>query len=140
MKTSVWLWIAAVIALLFGAGHTLGHPWTPIQSLTAQGVVVAMREVHFPVEGMERSYLDFYEGFGWTLSALLLTFAALLARQAATANRSLDRGLIAIECLGFVATTVGAAIYIAPMPAAFCAGVAIALGGALFSSQGRSSG
>ena len=140
MKTAVWLWIAAVIALLFAAGHTVGHPWTPVQGLGPEAVVAAMREVHFQVEGINRSYLDFYQGFGWTLSALLFMVAALLARQAAlaTINRPVDRVLIAIEALGFLLSGVAAAVFIAPMPAAFNAAVTVALLGALLSSRRRS--
>lgn len=139
MKTSIWLWIAAVLVLLFAFGHTLGHPWTPIQGFGPEAVVTAMREVHFTVEGVNRSYLEFYQGFGWTLSALLFTLGALLARQAtlATLHRPVDRVLVAIECLGFLLNTVAAAVFIALMPAAFSAAATVALAGALLSSRQR---
>jgi hypothetical protein len=85
-RASPWLRIAAVIAALYAAGHTAGRPWTPTHDPLAQGVVVAMREVHFSAVGLTRSYWDFYQGFGVALSVLLAMEAILLWQLAGLAR------------------------------------------------------
>jgi hypothetical protein len=79
MKASVFYRIAAVLLLLFAAGHTLGFR----QSDPKWGVdalLGSMRSIHFDVQGFNRSYWDFYVGFGLFVSVFLV-FAAILAWQ-----------------------------------------------------------
>ena len=77
MRTTMWLRISSVIALLFAAGHTLGglKHWSPMGE---NPVLKAMRETRFETMGVSRSYLDFYMGFGYSLSVLELMLAVLL--------------------------------------------------------------
>ena len=79
MKASVFYRIAAVLLLLFAAGHTLGFR----QSDPKWGVdtlLVSMRSTHFDVQGFSRTYWDFFVGSGFFVSVFLL-FAAVLAWQ-----------------------------------------------------------
>jgi hypothetical protein len=79
MKTSASIFyrIAAVLLLLFDAGHTAGFPWSD----PAWGVDLGlMRSTHFYVMGFSRTYWDFYVGFGLFVSVFLL-LAVVLAWQ-----------------------------------------------------------
>ncbi|MHB8811766.1 MAG: LIC_13387 family protein [Steroidobacteraceae bacterium] len=77
MSTAVWLRICAIISLVFAAGHFLGgmQNWSPVAD---NPVLQSMRTVHFDVMGVNRSYLDFYMGFGYSITVSLLLQAVLL--------------------------------------------------------------
>ena len=90
MSTSLLLRIASVISVLFAAGHTLGgrKAWSP------QGenqVLQAMRTVRFETFGVSRTYLDFYRGFGFTISVFLAVQAVVLWQLATIASTMLYR-------------------------------------------------
>ncbi len=76
---SVLYKIASLLILLFAAGHTLGFrrsdPRWGVDSLLA-----SMRSIHFDTQGFNRTYWDFFSGFGLFVS-LLLVFAAVVAWQ-----------------------------------------------------------
>src|SRR6266404_444956 len=77
MKASMFYRIAAVLLLLFAAGHTLGFR----QSDPKWGVdalLGSMRSIHFDAQGFSRTYWDFFSAFGLFFSVFLL-FAAVLA-------------------------------------------------------------
>ena len=84
MKTRLALRIASFVMFLFALGHSLGgmKSWSPAGD---NDVLRAMRSVHFNAAG-NRTYLDFYTGFGWTLSIFLLLQAVLLWQLAAIAE------------------------------------------------------
>jgi hypothetical protein len=79
MKASLVYRIAAVVLLLFAAGHTLGFrqvdPHWGIDS-----IIASMQAVHFEVQGFHRTYWDFYVGFGFFVGVLQV-FAALACWQ-----------------------------------------------------------
>jgi hypothetical protein len=77
MRASVFYRIAAVLLLLLDAGHTSGFPWSDPAWAVDLG---PMRSTHFYVLGFDRTYWDFYVGFGLTISVLLL-LAVVLAWQ-----------------------------------------------------------
>ena len=81
MKASLLYRIAAVLILLFAAGHTAGFlqhdPEWRVDALLA-----SMRSIHFDIQGFSRSYWDFFVGFGFLVTVFLL-FAAALAWQLA---------------------------------------------------------
>jgi hypothetical protein len=101
--------LAAAVAALYAAGHSLGHPWTVAHDVMAQGVTVAMQGVHFNAAGENRSYWDFYQGFGYALSVLLVLQAVLLWQLAGLARSGQDfrpaalAHLLAFLCLAGVA-------------------------------------
>src|SRR5260370_24523196 len=77
MRASTLYRIAAVLLLLFDAGHTSGFPWSDPK----WGVDLAsMRSTHFYIMGFSRTYWDFYLGFGLFVSVFLL-LAVVLAWQ-----------------------------------------------------------
>ncbi len=77
MKASMFYRIAAVLLLLFAAGHTLGFRQNNPE-WGADAVLGLMRSVHFDAQGFTRTYWDFFSGFGLFVSVFLL-FAAVLA-------------------------------------------------------------
>ena len=70
--------IAAVLSFLYCLGHTAGFPWTPSTGGHTDLVVGGMKSFTFEVFGSTRSYWDFYQGFGLTLTVLQLLGAVVL--------------------------------------------------------------
>jgi hypothetical protein len=81
MKASLLYRIASILLLLFAAGHTFGFsridPEWHLDSL-----VSSMRSIHFNANGFQRTYWDFYIGFGLFVTVLMV-FAAIVAWQLA---------------------------------------------------------
>jgi hypothetical protein len=79
MKASLVYRIAAILLVLFALGHTVGFrrvdPGWKLDS-----IIAALRSNHFEVQGLTRTYWDFYVGFGLFATVLPL-FAAVLAWQ-----------------------------------------------------------
>jgi hypothetical protein len=69
--------IAAVLLLLFAAGHTFGFRQNNPE-WGAGAVLELMRSVHFDAQGFTRTYWDFFSAFGLFFSVFLL-FSAVLA-------------------------------------------------------------
>lgn len=105
MKASTWLRAASVVTALLCAGHTVGRPWAPDHSAQGAALVGEMKSYHFDVMGFSRSYWDFYQGFGLTISVSLLFLAVLLWQlaSAAKARPGEARPLIAALCATFLA-------------------------------------
>ena len=82
MRASLFYKIAAVLLLLFTAGHTIGFRQTQ-PDWGVDALVTMMKSIHFDAQGFSRSYWDFYTGFGLFVS-LLLVFAAVVAWQLGT--------------------------------------------------------
>src|SRR5260370_35602894 len=77
MRASWFYRIAAILLLLFEAGHTSGFPWSDTQWGVDLGSV---QSTHFYIMGFSRTYWDFYVGFGLFVSVFLL-LAVVLAWQ-----------------------------------------------------------
>ena len=122
MWTSRWLRISAVISLLFATGHALGGRklWSPMGD---NAVLDAMRSTRFAVMGVERSYLDFYLGFGYSIAVLQFMQAVLLWQLAtrAASNPSAARPMIATFAVATASCGIIAYRLIFPLPAAFSA-------------------
>ncbi|HWC47046.1 MAG TPA: hypothetical protein VG868_13140 [Casimicrobiaceae bacterium] len=128
MTSTLWLRIAAVVQLLFAIGHTLGgrKRWSPMGD---NEVLRQMTTVRFDVMGANRSYLDFFMGFGWSLSVLMLLQAVLLWQLASLAriDPASARPMIAAFALATIATGLIAWRFIFSIPALFAIAVVIAL-------------
>jgi len=85
MSATRWLRISSIVSLLFTIGHTLGgsQDWSPIGQ---SEVLASMRTYRFDIQGVNRSYIDFYRGFGFDLSVLLLLQAVVLWQLATIAK------------------------------------------------------
>jgi len=79
LRPSLFYRIAAVLILLFAAGHTIGFlqhdPSWGVDSLLA-----SMKTIHFDIQGFSRSYWEFFVGFGLFVTVFLL-LAAVVAWQ-----------------------------------------------------------
>lgn len=122
MTPKLLLRVASAISLLFAAGHSLGGlgQWSP---MGGNAVLANMGAVRFLVMGVRRSYLDFFTGFGWSLSIGMLLQAALLWQIGNVAERdpSLARPMIAVFVLYCAASVMITALWLFPMPALFAA-------------------
>src|ERR1700710_2449067 len=114
MTTTLLLRIASLISLLFAAGHSAGglSKWSPTDE--ANPVLTAMTDVHFPIMGVSRSYLDLFVGLGWTGSVFLFLQTVLLWQTASLArtNAPQVRPMIAAFMFAAVANGIIAWLYI----------------------------
>src|SRR5689334_2143003 len=128
MTTTLLLRIASVISLVFTAGHTLGglQKWSPMGE---NEVLRAMTSVRFDTMGANRSYLDFFMGFGWSISVFMLLQTVLLWQLAslARANPALVRPMVAVFALATLASGVIAWRLIFPIPALFSGALVVVL-------------
>lgn len=120
MTTTIWLRISSVIAFLFAAGHTLGglKDWSPMGE---NAVLSSMKSTQFNTMGVNRSYFDFYMGFGYSLTVAQVMLAVLLWQLAGLArNDALRlRPLIAVITLASLVGSLIAWRLILPLPALF---------------------
>ena len=139
MKAS-WLYrIAAVLLLLFAAGHTFGFR----QSDPAWGVdtlLSSMRSIHFDVQGFNRTYWDLFVAAGFSLGVFYL-FAAVFAWQLGRlpAGTMADmRVTVWAFALCFAAITVVSWSYLFVLPIAFSILITVCLTAAAWLSAKRS--
>jgi hypothetical protein len=122
MNGVMWLRISAIVSLLFAGGHTLGgrSSWSPVGD---NEVLVSMRTVHFHFQGVSRSFLDFYRGFGYSLSVFLVLQGIVLWQLAVIAKTQPHaiRPLVASFAIASVIGAVITWIFIFPIPAMFSA-------------------
>jgi hypothetical protein len=85
VKTTVLYRIAAILLVLFAAGHTAGFRKAQPQWEVGP-LLEAMQTTRFNVGSFGRTYWDFYLGFGYFVTAFLL-FAAVLAWQLGGLNK-----------------------------------------------------
>jgi hypothetical protein len=76
MKASAFYRVASVLLLLWAVGHTLGFR-SPDPNWGADSVVGSMQSLHFNAQGSNRTYWDFFVGFGLFVSVFLLLSAVL---------------------------------------------------------------
>src|SRR5258708_3446608 len=120
MRASIFYRIAAVLLLVFAAGHTLGFR----QSDPKWGVdtlLGSMRSIHFDVQGFNRTYWDLFVAAGFSVGVLYL-FAAILAWQLGglpAATFALICGIVWAFALCFAVITVVSWRYLFVIPIAF---------------------
>lgn len=130
MNATVRYRIAAVVLVLFAAGHTFG--FLSFKPETPDGIAAldAMTKVHFKVGGWTCSYGDFYKGFGLHITVYLLFSAFLswhLGTMAATNPQSigfLGWAFAAVQVAGIALSW----IYFFPITVIFSAAAAVCVG------------
>jgi hypothetical protein len=79
MKASLLYRVSSILLVLFAIGHTLGFrqidPTWGVDSL-----VQSMKSIHFNANGADRTYWEFFVGFGLFVTVLML-FASIIAWQ-----------------------------------------------------------
>ncbi|MGC2698306.1 MAG: hypothetical protein WA738_21165 [Candidatus Angelobacter sp.] len=121
MKASVFYRIAAVLLLLFDAGHTFGFRQSD-PAWHVDTLVGLMRSTHFDVQGFNRTYWDLFVGAGFFVSVFLL-FAAVLAWQLGSLSPETlarMRRTAWAFALCFVAVTILSWRYFFLLPLVFC--------------------
>ena len=138
MKVTLLLRIASVISLVFTAGHSAGglQKWSPMGE---NDVLKAMTDIRFDTMGANRSYLDFFMGFGWSITVAMLLQTILLWQLAALARSdpARTRPMIAVFALATAASGVIAWRFILPIPALFSGALLIVLVGAYIAARER---
>ena len=130
MSATILYRIAAIVLILFAAGHTAG--FLTLKPPTAEGIAVrdGMNNVHFAVGSKLYTYGGFYKGFGLTITVYML-FTALLAWHLGGLAAT-NPGAIGILGWAFfalhVASVVLSCVYFFPIPAVFGAVVALCTG------------
>lgn len=112
--------IAAVLLLLFAAGHTLGFRQSD-PKWGVDAVLGAMRSIQFDVQGFNRTYWDLFEAAGFTVGVFYI-FAAIVAWQLGglpAANLALMRSTTWAFALCFAVLTVVSWRYLFLIPIAF---------------------
>lgn len=108
MSSRTLLRSAAVVYALFALGHTMGAMFGDTHRGARQTeVFTAMRNYTFDVQGVTRSYWDFYRGFGFMVS-VLLAFTAVLCWVLADMSRTHPREarrVVAIVTVAMAFTT-----------------------------------
>jgi hypothetical protein len=79
MRASLLYRIASILLLLFAAGHTFGFRQID-PSWRVDAVVQSMQSIRFNANGSDRTYLEFFVGFGLFVTVLMV-FASIVAWQ-----------------------------------------------------------
>jgi hypothetical protein len=132
MSSRLFLRSAAVVTLLMAVGHLLGSPWTPADTPQGHQVVDAMRAYRFDVMGLERSYYDFYVGFGWLSGAYLVGHAILFWQIAGLSIQSATtlRPVVVVLCIEALCATLLGWRFLFWVPVAFLGLTTVCLGAA----------
>ena len=140
MRASLFYRIAAVLLLLFAAGHTLGFRQSDPQ-WGADALLGSMRSLHFDVQGFNRTYWDFFVAAGFSVGVFYL-FAAILAWQLGAlpaASLVTFRGTAWAFALCFAAITVVSWRYLFVIPIAFSSAITLCLAAAAWLSTKHAS-
>ena len=119
--------VATILLVLYAAAHQLGFR-SPDPRWQADATITAMKTT-FEVQGVTRSYWDFFSGFGFFCTGFLL-FCAVLAWQLSTLPPEMLQRLTLVRwafATCFVCLTLVTWRYVFAAPMAFTAVVAIAL-------------
>jgi len=134
MSPTILYRIAAVLFVLFAAGHTYGFLSLRPPSAEGRAVYDSMNTVRFEVGGRSFTYGAFYRGFGLSCTASMILSAFLawhlgeLARSAPAAIGSLGWVFFAMQVVGVVLSF----LYFGPPPMVLSALVAAIVGVASF--------
>jgi hypothetical protein len=131
---ATWLYrIAAVLFVLFAAGHTFGFLTFKPPSAEGQAVMEAMNRVHFQFGSASLTYGGFYVGFGLyvtvylLLSAFLAWYLSAVARKAPAVIGGLGWVFFGVQVMGLGLSWV----YFSGPPVVLSVMVAVCLGWAM---------
>lgn len=129
MSPAILLRIAALIGLLLAAGHSRGAPWTPVKEGPAAALLDSMKSLQMTVMGARHSYWDFYQGFGFSLSACLFMMALLLWQLASLAKQDARRlrPLLLTLAAGYAAVGILGWQYIFVLPLLFSGAIVLCI-------------
>jgi hypothetical protein len=109
MRTTLFLRIASVLAIIHAILHTVGGVLSkPNNGAPEIAIIDAMKSRSFNVMGSMRTYWDFFYGYGWLLGLALLVEGILFWQLATIAktNAAPIRPIIMLFCINFLVTTI----------------------------------
>ena len=128
---ATWLYrIAAVVFILFAAGHTFGFLTFRPHTSAGAAVFDAMNNMSFEEHGTRYSYGRFYRGFGLSCSVAML-FSAFIAWHLGGLAAKFPQAIGALGWAFFVVQLAGVYLswkYFGPPPMVFSAVLALGLG------------
>ena len=138
LTASALLRTASLLTVLYALGHTSGYPWKPPPGTEEDALVRTMQTLRFEELGEIRTIWDYYTGFGFVITGLMLTIGALLFQLASLARTSprAVRPMTAIIGLGFVVNAALTHAFFFTPPLVFALGV-VAATSAAFVVAGR---
>ncbi|EMJ60732.1 hypothetical protein [Leptospira sp. P2653] len=79
MKPKLFIRITSILIFIFAVGHSIGH-FTRYNTADSQALntISAMQNTKIPMEGVAKSYDQFYTGMSLNLSIFLISLAILL--------------------------------------------------------------
>jgi hypothetical protein len=112
----------------------MGRPWTPTNDPLASAVVVAMKSHTMHVMGFDRTFMDFYGGFGLILGVNLLASAVILWMLAdlAITEPARTRRIAAVFLVMNLLVTAISGIYLFTAPLVLSGAVTLCLAAAVF--------
>ena len=88
MKASLLYRIASILLLLFAIGHTMGfRQIDPRWGLDS--MIQSMQSIHFNANGSDRTYWDFFVGFGLFVTVLMVLASVILWQLAGLSPETL---------------------------------------------------
>ena len=128
MRVSLLYKVASGLLVLFAIGHTLGFRRADPR-WGADSVVGSMRTTRFNVDGLSRTYWDFFTGFGLFVTVFLL-FAAILAWELGGLAKDQLMPLLLVSwafAIGFVCITLLSWMYFFIIPGVFSSVIGLCL-------------
>jgi hypothetical protein len=138
MRTTLFLRIASVLAIIHAILHTIGGMLSkPNNGAPEVAVIEAMKSRSFNVMGSMRTYWDFFFGYGWLVAITLLVQGILFWQLGTIAktNGAAIRPIILLFCFNFLVTAVVAFKYFFIAPAITELLIAAFLAGAYFAAD-----
>jgi hypothetical protein len=128
MNPILFLRVASIVTLLYCIGHSSGMPWTPAEGPAGMAVIEAMKSHRFDILGVQRTYWDFYFGFGVIISVYLLVQAVVLWQLASLAKRGTQvRSIVASFLVAFAINAILVWKYFFTIPAIMVMVIALCL-------------
>jgi hypothetical protein len=137
VKATIFLRAASVLTLLQSVLHTVGGVFGKPDSGSAAAAVLAMKTNHFLLAGLNRSYWDFYIGFGLAITIFLAAEGLIfwLLGNLAKTDAVRLRPILAVLFAGYAGLAIDAATYFFAGPLINDSLIAVCLLGALITAQ-----
>ncbi len=133
MKPTIFLRVASILTLIHAVLHTIGGVLgKPKNGAPEIAVIETMKAHQFLVMGSQRTYWDFFFGYGLILSVYLLMQAVLLWQLGEIVKKEpqLIRPLLATFILAFTGSAIIAGLYFFAAPVITEAIIAISVAAA----------
>jgi hypothetical protein len=136
MKPALLLRIASAAVIVQAVLHTIGGVFGKPGPGAASAAVAAMQANHFAVTGLDRTYWDFYIGFGLAITVFLVVEGVVFWMLGNLAAKGVEvRPIVAVFCAGYLALAVVAYRFFFAGPLIFDALIALCLGLAIYAAK-----